>query len=257
MNITIRDTTYNIMPDDDYLKPDSVFEPETTDLMSKLVKPSDVILDIGANIGCTSILFSTLGNSVYAFEPSPTTYSFLKQNIKNNNIDNIQISNIGLGSASQTTTLTHALGNRSGAFVSDQFSDDIQHIVESIQIETLDSIFIPNKTLSIDFIKIDTEGYELNVLEGASELLTRDHPIVYLEMNHWCLNVFQRICLPDFLDKLTTTFESVYAIDDSGLLDLNIPTNRYKVMYNHILRWKYNNLICGNRDDINDRFNSN
>jgi len=58
---------------------------------------SEVTLDIGANIGCTAILFAQLSKKVYAFEPSPTTFALLERNILRSGLRNVSLQNIGLG----------------------------------------------------------------------------------------------------------------------------------------------------------------
>lgn len=99
----------------------------------------------------------------------------------------------------------------------------------------------------MDFIKIDVEGYEENVIKGGQNLLARDKPIVVLELNHFCLNVFRRITVPDFFDFLRTIFPYVYAVDRDNrlILDINNPENAYQVMYEHIVKNRFSNLVAG------------
>ena len=77
ITVKIDQKDYVITSDDDYLEGiKNGFEPNMVEMIKALVNKNDYILDIGANIGCTSILFGELSKRVYSFEPSPTTYSF-------------------------------------------------------------------------------------------------------------------------------------------------------------------------------------
>ena len=203
IKVPIGTKTYSLTSDDDYL--DSIsdgFEPDMVRLFQCLLQKQFCALDVGANIGCTSILFGELATSVVSFEPSPTTFRFLTRNIEKSGLSNIRLHNYGLGAQSGESLLTYATNNRSGAFVSGLMKTSVGHSTESIRIRTLDEVERELNLPGIDFIKIDVEGFEKSVIAGGREVIDRFKPIVVLELNHWCLNVFQRICVPDFLDYL-------------------------------------------------------
>ena len=209
------------------------------------------MFDIGANIGCTSIFFGENCRAVYSFEPSPTTFSFLNRNISSANLRNVTPINIGLGSIAGESELTFAPSNRSGGFVSDKTSASIGHTVEKIKIERADDVAKNLGLAGLDLLKIDVEGFEKNVIEGASVIIDRFKPTVTLELNHWCLNAFQRIAIPDFFDFLATRFPILLAVDGNTYLDLHNESDRYHVMYNHIIHFKYMNLIgCFSEDRL-------
>ena len=69
--------------------------------------------------------------------------------------------------------------------------------------------------------------------------------MVLLELNHWCLNAFQRTSVPDFLDQLRATFPILLALDRSTYLDLHDEAESYVVMYRHILHSRYATLVGG------------
>jgi len=68
-------------------------------------------------------------------------------------------------------------------------------------------------------------------------------PVAALELNHWCLNAFQRISVPDFLDYLCSMFPVLVAVEGDKYLDLRDAGERYIVMYGHILHFQYMNLV--------------
>ena len=253
----INGKSYGISSDDDYL--DHVageFEPEMVSLFQSLLQPTDTVLDIGANIGCTSLLFGDLARQVYSFEPSPTTHRWLVENVQRAKLNNIEPLNLGLGKDAGTFELTFAPNNRSGGFVSNLISASEGHQVEQITIARGDDFMREHQIAKVDFIKIDVEGFEQSVIEGLAETIARDQPIVALELNHWCLNAFQRTSVPDFFDFLRGVFPYLYAVDmryTSNLRDrlhrellpsfydkkdvrnLHNQDAAYHVMYRHIL----------------------
>ncbi len=207
---------YEIESDDDYLEHiKGEFEPEMVVLFKSLIRPNDTVLDIGANIGCTSILFGNLAEKVYCFEPSPTTFDYLEKNVKKAQLDHVTPVNVGLGKESGMFELTFSQSDRSGGFVSNLTSASQGHQVEQIKIIKGDDFMNESKVLKIDFIKIDVEGFEKSVIEGLSSTIARDQPIVVLELNHWCLNALQRTSIPDFFDFLRGIFPHLYAVDMS------------------------------------------
>jgi len=207
---------YEIASDDNYLEHiKGEFEPEMVVLFKSLIRSNDVVLDVGANIGCTSILFGNLAEKVYCFEPSPTTFGYLEKNVKNARLDRVTPVNVGLGKESGMFELTFSQSDRSGGFVSNVTSASQGHQVEQIKIIKGDDFMNESKVPKIDFIKIDVEGFEKSVIEGLSATIARDQPIVVLELNHWCLNALQRTSVPDFFDFLRSVFPHLYAVDMS------------------------------------------
>ncbi len=250
IEVQVGDKAYFIVSDDQYLDHiQNGFEPEMVSLFSCLAQNSRVILDIGANIGCTSLLFSELAEKVFAFEPSPTTCGFLKRNIRASQKDNIYVKNFGLGVNTGEFTLTHAASDRSGGFVSNLTQASVGHVVEKILIRTLDGVVEDESLDSIDFIKIDVEGFEGQVLEGGLETLRKNKPVVVLELNHWCLNALQRTSVPDFFDKLRSIFPLLYAVHGNDYLNLYDDSEAYGVMYQHIIGMKFQNIVAAYSED--------
>lgn len=253
--LDIGGTKYNITSDDDYLANlGSGFEPEMVKLFRALASQSEVILDVGANIGCTAILFGELSQTVYAFEPSPTTFSLLEKNIQNSGLKNIILQNVGLGAEPGEFTLTFAPSNRSGGFVSDQTQAGDGHTTEKIVISKLDEVIQSLNPPSVDFIKIDVEGFEGHVIRGAEQTLSAHKPVVVLELNHWCLNAFQRTSIPDFLDFLRSVFPILMAVDGSSYLNLHDKSDSYVVMYHHILNMRFPNIVAAYDEKQVSRF---
>ena len=229
------------------------FEPQMVALFRALIRPDMVIADVGANIGMTAILFSTLARQVYSFEPSPSTFALLRQNVAVAGARNVECVNIGLGEVPQRKTITFQTQNRSGGFVSDNIRPDLGYTTEDIDIGTLDSFFYTGRPRP-DFIKMDVEGFEPKVIRGARTLIDAQKPTVVLELNHFCLNVFQRVTIPDFLDLLKDIFPIVIAVDTDNrqLADVHHPDTAYSVMHAHVTQFRFPNVVCGFDPAIRD-----
>jgi FkbM family methyltransferase len=237
--------TYRIVSDDNYLEHiKGEFEPAMVTLFASLLREGDCVLDVGANIGCTSLLFSQVARQVFSFEPSPTTFTLLQKNLAAAEAHNVVAANLGLGNSEGSFELTFAPNNRSGGFVSNLTTASRGHQVEAIHIVPGDAYLRGAHIEQVDFIKIDVEGFERHVIEGLADTLARCKPVVVLELNHWCLNAFQRTSVPDFFDFLRGVFPYLYAVDGAEVRNLHDPNDSYDVMYQHIAHnFRFANLV--------------
>jgi FkbM family methyltransferase len=152
-----------------------------TNLFGKLIKPGMTVIDIGANQGLYSLLFSRLvsdSGRVFSFEPNPTLFNALQRNIILNSAENIQAFPVALGSTEARMTLYSSLinsgDNRMG-------SKPFFHEASSVAVERFDKI-LPQ--IKADFVKIDVQGWEMNVVEGMSGLFEAS-PSVSVLMEFW------------------------------------------------------------------------
>lgn len=218
-----------------------IYEPEETNLLKQIIKPGNVVLDLGANIGYFTLLFARLvgpNGKVYAFEPHPTTYSLLKKNIQANGYGNV-------------TSYQKAVSNRSGELVLyvDKFSN-VDHRIypsetrtEEIRIETvrLDDFF-PNLSL-VNFIKVDTQGAEALILSGMKNLLQRNKECTLL-MEFWPYGLKEIGSDPEaFYDALRSLGFSVFDIDQPSGLEQQVTLAELLERYPVESR-KHTNLLC-------------
>jgi len=150
----------------------------------RLIKPNNVILDIGANIGFHTLYFAELtGNNgkVIAFEPIPINFAALENNISLNNLPQIVSVNKALGNTnSQMNIHVDKQTQNPGAF------SLFEHGVKNTIIECVkgDDYLLDNNTKKVDFIKLDVEGFELEVLKGLAETIKQSNPIIIFEYDY-------------------------------------------------------------------------
>lgn len=247
--VKIRNQTYQIEGDIGYLKSIAGhFEPATVKLMNSFCSTASHVIDVGANIGLTALALASTcpQGQIVAIEPVPKTFNFLQENIKNSGLKNITAYHFAAGERNSTVQMHGNETFLAGAFVGDKYSANFgDHFSTTVPLTKLDDIFIQFGMNHIDFIKIDVEGYELSVLNGAKDLLNQFKPIVMMEMNHWCLNMLQNITLPEFRASLFKLFPYVFAIDKTIYCDLTNDAEFHEVAHAHLTNFKFMNIIAG------------
>jgi FkbM family methyltransferase len=156
-----------------------------TERLREYLRQDAVVVDVGANLGFTALLFAKLvgpGGKIYAFEPSPAMYAKLLQVVEKNQLSNVRCFNLGCGTARKRETLLVPASSGNATIRRDgvRLAGICREI--SIEIDTLDHVILPLAP-RVDFLKIDTEGFEDQVLAGAEQLIARDRPIVYIELS--------------------------------------------------------------------------
>ncbi len=149
-----------------------------------LPRDKGLILDIGANIGQTSLWMADELKSkeieIIAVEPYPSTYEKLTCNINLNHFKNITPINIAFGN-SDSKLLMEGCSSNSGAFRVNS-SSKTGEFVEVSQ-TTLDNYFKDSKK-QINFIKIDVEGFEYNVIKGGEQTIKEYYPTLFIEIDN-------------------------------------------------------------------------
>ena len=164
----------------DSLRSGELFEKFIVTFVRHFINPTRNIIDLGANIGTHSIIYSnyTTGN-VYSFEPQKTVFDILKKNIELNNCENIVSFNFGASNVNKEFYMNACYENpdNHGAFKIDSSLDETTGL--KIQCKIIDELNIQN----VCYVKIDIEGHEYEALLGMKQLLLRDHPTIMIEIH--------------------------------------------------------------------------
>jgi hypothetical protein len=155
--------------------PETIYQQGALDAAFKYVKKFSVAIDAGANIGLQSVRLAQKFIQVHSFEPTSVNYDCLINNIKN--FSNVQVHKTGLGEREESAIIKLPVESKNcgGFSIIDFNNTEYPVIEEEIKISPLDRF-----QLSPDFIKIDTQGFELFILKGSKNTL-KTKPVLLLE----------------------------------------------------------------------------
>lgn len=195
-------------------------------LLRRLIRPGMTVVDVGANIGIYTRFFSGLAavsGRVHAFEPAPSNYKRLRENAEH--FTNVSLNHAAVGDCSGTIRL----------FVSDELNVDHRTFDSGdgrkgidVPVVSLDEYFSAGHR--VDLIKIDVQGYELSVLQGAKRVLAENRDIKVL-MEFWPYGLAKAAVSPSKVIELinslgfeirTTSDENGDLFDGTGLDPNNI-----------------------------------
>jgi FkbM family methyltransferase len=167
----------------------NIFEPYESNLIKNYLKPGMTFIDVGANIGYFTLMGAALVGSegkVIAFEPSPYAYGRLENTVNRNNISQVSLVQAGLSNSKSTIQLyisDDKWGNHSPTMIKNDGGQPID-----VPVFRLDEYLKSNNIVYVDLMKVDVEGFEPNVIEGAREAIEskKIHSIL-LEFNKYWL----------------------------------------------------------------------
>jgi FkbM family methyltransferase len=161
-------------------------EPFVQDALVRLLRPSMTVYDIGANVGFYAVIIAKLvgpGGRVISFEPIPNNADRIEQNLRINGFENGTVLRQALGGTDGRARFliaheTVASKLADVARPSDPFVGEIE-----VEVRRLDSLKAEGRLPSADFIKMDAEGSEPEILAGATETVNATRPLLLIELH--------------------------------------------------------------------------
>jgi FkbM family methyltransferase len=160
------------------------YEPQALDALKENITPGAVVLDVGANVGISAMMMARWCGSeghIYAFEPSPIAKKLLAEHLRLNGLaERVTICGSALSDTEGTATF-FASGISGKSALSDA---NISQGVETVKVPvtTIDA-YCQAKKIRPSLIKIDVEGFEFNVLNGARNTLKENRPSILVELH--------------------------------------------------------------------------
>jgi FkbM family methyltransferase len=221
------------------------YEIHVMDLLSALVRPDDVCLDVGANIGVLTIVLARLcrDGSVYAFEPGTSSYEYLARNVVAAGATNVTTEPLALSDVTGTLTLHMNATHPGGAHLGVPDAHEKTH--ETVRVSRLDDWVKEQGLDRIDVVKLDIEGAELLALDGATDVLERLRPTLVVECNPVALRRFQDAAADALVERLRSVYGTVYYVDGAVLERLRTPEQAAAALAQHGII----DLVCGPRAD--------
>lgn len=179
------------------------FDKDSLDMALSFVTNFQLAVDCGAHVGSWARPLSLRFDKVIAFEPNPVNFQYLSRNMAD--VRNSVELNAAVGEKSKTVCIADGRNNSGQSHVSESGT----HRVSCI---TLDEALPEYSAERLGFLKLDLEGYELNALIGAEELLEAASPVVLVELN----GLGERYGVPDSAVKqflLNLGYEEVAVVN--------------------------------------------
>lgn len=206
-------------------------EEASVDYVKKIVEPDWTIIDIGANLGYYALLEARLGGYVYAIEPIKKSCETLKKSIKLNNYKNIKTYNLALGGRDEVRDI--AVSNRKNWSTminmdlvtekyKERFDEFSEGVTEKVKTLTLDSFVKINKIEQVHFIRMDVEGYEVEIIKGADYVFSLMPAGSYLKIEIHPVLYKDRQPIIEMVDKIFKTgFKVILGTWKTIVLELN------------------------------------
>jgi len=199
-------------------------------MLQKFIPLDGIVIDVGGHAGQFTKIFSCLAKKgkIFSFEPGEYAYSILKKTKKIKKLTNVTLIQKGLSSLEGLVSFRVPI-KRSGSigygtshvFLSGHETISSAFIEQQVSVIPLDKFIKINQLERIDFIKIDVEGHELNVLKGAQETIKVYRPSIMIEINseHLDRAGVDKTKIFEFLENIG--YKSARIDDLMGTLDLN------------------------------------
>lgn len=202
------------------------FEPNEFAFVDSFLKPGMVFVDVGANEGFYSVFASRrIGPTgrLLAFEPSQREFTRLNANLQLNNAENARSECVALADAAGSGELKLCEYGHEGQNTLGDFGHAVhQSGTQTVELMSLDAYCDEHPLERLDFIKIDVEGAEQRVLEGARRTLAKFRPVILLELNDKALQ-FQHASCESVVNLLRSLEYSIYSF--SPATGLPVPAN--------------------------------
>jgi FkbM family methyltransferase len=199
-----------------------VWEKPNTELILGSLRKGSVMFDVGAHIGYYSVLGSQVvgpGGRIVSVEPNPQTLPRLRKNLELSHASNVTVEDVACTDKETTLTFYQAgIRNTGASSISESNARNADHgeMVRSVTVRgrTLDSIVQELGLQRVDFVKIDVEGAEVQVLRGMKNTLAKYQPHMLIEMK------------PAQLASMGTSIGELRSVlRDSGYVPGRMPTD--------------------------------
>lgn len=140
------------------------------DVIEPLLSKQDIVFDVGTNIGSVANWFASRTQHVHCFEPHPDNLRMTSEQIEIRKTKNITLSQIALGSQPGTLQLNVKSFHGHHSLIDTKITPTIEKI--DVKVDTVDRYCMTMNIEQIDFLKVDVEGFEEEVLKGAKGMLS-------------------------------------------------------------------------------------
>ncbi len=221
-------TPYILLEQEDWFE-------EEIHFIRKLLHEGMNVIDIGANYGLYTLTMSKIigpSGKIWAFEPTSLTAAFLRKSILANHLTNVELVQAGLSDKKGTAKISLNPDPEMNAITDEPDSGSKYETVELLNLDECENTY-PWDT--IDFIKLDAEGQEHNIVLGGKHFLSTRSPLIMFELKH--VHTINTALINDFLELGYQLYHLVPGLNILAPIDLAASFDRYQL-----------NLFCCKRD---------
>lgn len=205
-------------------------EQASTDFIKKILKPEWTVIEVGANLGYYALLEARKVKRVYAIEPIEESVIALKESIKKNKYENIEVYNLAISNKNGESEITVSERSNWASMVdinktNENYQKRFKELISGKQFVktlTLDEFVSREEIESIDFVRMDTEGYEVEIVKGMDKtfklmkpgayLSIEFHPAIHTDRN-LLVKTLNKILGAGFKTEIITTHDKAYNPD--------------------------------------------
>jgi FkbM family methyltransferase len=208
------------------------------------ILPADgtgVVLDIGANIGLSVVALAALvpRGRVLAVEPGPATAEALARTIALNGLEErVTVERSAIGAATGEAAFHADAAHSAGSKLVDAGTMDRERLAPplTVPVTTVDALLARHALPRLDLVKVDVEGFEGDVLDGAAATIAAHRPAFIMEFNAWTLlcnrNANPRAVLEDWLRR----FPCVHAFRGMAAPERVRPEDALGFLHDHLVQ---------------------
>lgn len=189
------------------------YETGTNEAMARYIKPDDIVIEAGANLGSETILIARQlkGGHLYSFEPNPYTFDRLKVNVNINGLKNVDVYDDALGEKDGTIHFHIYPKNFCNPGMSSKYMATKETRKIDVNQLTLDTFVKTHHVPRVNFIKMDIQGAEMDLILGAHDTISKYKPTIFAE----AFDLFNDT--QQLYGKLKEYGYNVYFIDDHSI----------------------------------------
>lgn len=211
------------------------FEPEDSQFFREAIRPTDICFDVGGNVGFFAMLMAhrAAQGQVHVFEPIPLNAALIKTNAELNGFTNLHVHNVAVGDKECTVQFSISIDSAYSSMKATGRRDEERSL--EVPMRSLDKYVDDAGIARVDIMKVDVEGAEGMVIEGASKLLSdaeRRPRLVLLELFEPNLKPFET-SVERIVNRMIEFGYTPQVHDGTGLIpfDLSMSNKFYNVIF--------------------------
>jgi FkbM family methyltransferase len=188
------------------------WEPHTTGVFERLLRPGMTVVDVGANVGYFTLLAADLvgpEGRVYAFDPNPENCRLIASSIERNQLDTVSLFPVALGAENGFSYFTSAIGSNGAMLRRPRLAEGYDSLIPVFRLDGL--VDGP-----LDLLKIDVEGAEHLVVTGGRALIERSRPAIVTEFSCDMIQIASGVAPIDYLRTVLLPDYRMFVVERGG-----------------------------------------